>query len=257
MRLRLQPQHHFDVREVALVLRTVAAQDPDLAGKLPRPLKQVISLGCDVRPEPINVCFEPKEGLHASYVTRTLHDKFKVRDDSLRDDATDTLGGYLYAAGTRAFIFYETGHGEGFERFTIAHEAGHLFRELVPLLATARQGSLFEAPAEPKVVAARDTPGHLLRALDEPLDGDGSLLAEYQRHKAIVREKKADGFAAELLAPFGEVRRLVTQHPNLEPEHYVALLQERFKVSRKMARVRLAELSEDASSDQEILRLLD
>jgi Zn-dependent peptidase ImmA (M78 family) len=255
VKLRLKWQHKLDVSAVDGVLRTVARQDAELAKKLPRPLRKVISLGCDVSKDLIiNVCFEDKAGLTAGHVVETLRGKYKVEHDALPDEK-EKLGGYFYGIGTRAFIFYETQHGEGFERFTIAHEAGHLFLEFVPMLAS-RQQSLFEVSAKPVMFAARDTPGQLLHALDSFHQADASLIAEHRRRKRDLREIKANGFAAELLAPFQAVQKVVDEHPNKDHEHYVALLEQTFKLSRTAARVRLAELAEDAHPDQEILRLL-
>jgi Zn-dependent peptidase ImmA (M78 family) len=252
MRLRLKGQHHLDVKAVARVLRTVASEDADLVGTWPRPVREVISLGCDLG---IKVCFEQKEGLSAGYVVQTLRNKYKIQHASLPDD-NEKLGGYFYGIGTRAFIFSETQHGEGFERFTTAHEAGHLFLEFVPMLAASQQKSLFEAVGPPAMLAASDTPGHLLHALDSFQQVAPSLAAEHQRRKSNLREIKANGFAAELLAPFHAVQQVVKQHPNKEHEEYVALIQQTFKLSRTAARVRLAELAEEAHPDQEILRLL-
>jgi Zn-dependent peptidase ImmA (M78 family) len=116
--------------------------------------------------------------------------------------------------------------------------------------------SLFEVAAQPATLAASDTPGHLLHALDSFQHAAPSLTAEHQRRKIILREIKANGFAAELLAPFHAMQQTVKKHPNKEHEEYVALIQGVFNLSKTAARVRLAELAEEAHPDQEILRLL-
>ena len=248
----------MDVQEVAKVLARAAARERLLVQEFPRGVEDIITLASDV-----SVVFEPTEGLCAGFVVKRLWDLFKVRDEPLAGDEGRLFAGYVYAFkdGNRkiVIIFSDRQYGEPAHRFTLAHEAGHLFREFVRDIEVERQGALFGAPPAPKLMVARDPPGYVRRGLDAPAEDAAALTSEYKRRNRSpegLREIKADGFAAELLAPFGEVQRVLRENPGRERDEYVDLLRARFGVSRTMARVRLAELVEEPDPDQAIMDLV-
>lgn len=258
MRLRQKKQHFPDKQEVEKALAKAAARDRALVQEFPRPIEDLITLGSDV-----SVTFVPTEGLHAGFIARTLRDRFKIQDESLNDDERLHLAGYTYAFKDNdrkiAVLFYDRQYGEPAQRFTLAHEAGHLFREFVRDLETEKQGTLFGASPAPKLMVARDPPGYVRRGFDASPEDAAALSAEYKRRNRSpegLREIKADGFAAELLAPFGAVQQMLRENPGREREEYVELLRVRFHVSKTMARVRLAELVEEPDPDQEIMGLV-
>ena len=241
-----------------MVLATAAAQDRAAAREFPRVIEDIITLGTDV-----NVNFVPTEGLHAGFIVQTLRDRFKIGDKDLDDDDGRHFAGYTYAFkdGDRkiAIIFSDRQYGEPARRFTLAHEAGHLFREFVRDLDNEKQGKLFGPPSAPKLMVARDPLGYVRRGFDASPEDAAALSAEYKRRNLgpeRLREIKADGFAAELLAPFSAVQQMLRENPGREREDYVELLRDRFHVSRTMARVRLAELVEEPDPDQAIMDLV-
>ena len=94
------------------------------------------------------------------------------------------------------------------QRFTIAHELGHLFLEVEPTLENAGQGSL---QIEGQAIAA-NTVRMFSRCAS--IDAEGSLVASPQRgslSQAALLEVKADHFASELLMPYDGVRSLIRQ----------------------------------------------
>jgi hypothetical protein len=254
VRLRLKPQHHRDVKVVAEVIERVRRADRALAARFPRPVRKVISLGS----EGLHVTFDRIEQLTRQKVAQTLREKYRREPSEQLEVSTKRIFGFFYGHHDTAYLFASPGEGgsEGFERFTLAHEAGHLFLEFYEkAIERLRQPSLLEAE-ESLVMAERDPPELMFMGLDEI---PGSLGEEFQRRwrKRPLKEIKADGFAAEFLAPFEEIKALVKAHPGAEYAELTQRMRERFGLSGVAARVRLSQLMEEPSGDQEILAFLD
>jgi hypothetical protein len=257
VKLRQQRQHFRDEEEVRKVVARVAARDRQLEHAFPRPIEDIITLGSEV-----SVTVERVEGLNAGFVVRTLRDRYRV-NEAVEDDEARAFAGYTYAQQsadrTFAVIFCDEQYGEPAQRFTLAHEAGHLFREFVCDLEAAKQGTLFGKSPAPKLMVARDPPGYVRRGFDARPEDVAAWSAEHTPRKHSpegLRETKAHGFAAELLAPFRAVQHVFRENPGREREEYVELLRVRFHVSRTMARVRLAELIEEPDPDQSVMDLV-
>jgi Zn-dependent peptidase ImmA (M78 family) len=123
------------------------------------------------------------------------------------------ISGMLFRDAERTVIGVNASHARTRQRFTIAHEIGHL------LLHERR--SMFV-----------DT--HIYRR-----DEVSSMGTESE-------EREANAFAAELLMPAGfvedEARELMDQHPSITARQLVARLAVRFEVSQQAMEIRLGAL---------------
>ena len=232
--MMIEWKHRKSEQEVVELLKDVARQDPDLLGVFPRRVEDLLALV-------FAVSFESCRNLSAGTIVQILGDQYGVDHGELLEDGDAQLAGYTFARGEFAVIFSESSFGEEFERFTKAHEAGHLVVEYWPLLARSKQPALFGGEPGPTLYARRDPPGHIFLgtaavAGREP-DDYRKLRAN---HQAWLREVIANGFAAELLAPYREVGRLAAQLP--KGRDLVATVRSRFGLSRSAAETRLTEL---------------
>ena len=125
------------------------------------------------------------------------------------DESDAPLAGFLYAAGSGAFLFVEAHNPVVRRRFSVAHELGHFIMHFRPELARWREsleagqpisGSLFDA----------------FSAGDADREDDG-----VPRDKYNQRESEADAFAAALLMPCellqGRAKELRREMPALPP----------------------------------------
>lgn len=129
------------------------------------------------------------------------------------------------------------------QRFTIAHELGHLFLEVEPSMIDSGQSSLgLEGGADvastvrmySRCAAIEEAPPEATRASRHPLS------------KADLLEVKADHFASELLMPYAGVTRLIREvvgSRGIGSERDIAAitsaLAQRYDVSAAAARRRL------------------
>lgn len=233
--MKVEWKHHQAESEVRPLLRAASRIDPQLATAFPRP---IIDLVCAVFP----VAFERHEGLRLSTIVQVLGDVYGIDQDALPVPDAEPVAGYCFARGVQAVIFSDPQYGEGFERFTQAHEVGHLFIEYLPTLATAGQRSLFGEEAPSPFYARRDSVAHIFLggSPEGRPNGDRGLDGLRADPRAWRREVIANGFAAELLAPHAEVARLLTQLP--DGEDPIPALRDRFGLSQRAAEVRLDDL---------------
>jgi Zn-dependent peptidase ImmA (M78 family) len=236
-------KHRKAEREVSALLDEVARQNPALLEVFPRALEDLLASA-------FPVSFESCSGLKVSQIVEILQRRYQVDDDDLLVDGDVPLAGYTFARGDFAVIFSDSGLGEEYERFTKAHEVGHLVIEYWPQLARSKQPTLFGGEPGPALYARRDPPGNIF--VSEASPGlDESAMDHYRRlkadHRAWLREIKANGFAAELLAPYREVQKLVS---NIAPgQGRLEALRARFGISRRAAEIRLTELGLLTSSN--------
>jgi hypothetical protein len=230
-------KHRKAETQLEPLLRRAEQLDPQLTRSYPRAIKDVL---CAAFP----VAFENHRGLRAGTVVQVLGDLYNVDHRDLLAEGDSRLAGYTYARGETAVVFTDPQYGEGFERFTLAHEAAHITVEYLPMLERSRQPELFGGSPAPAFFARRDPPGHIF------IDGSGSVPAssdlseEYARlrtnQKAWLREVVANACAAELLAPHREVSRLLASLP--AGGDHVTAMQAHFGLSRRAVEVRLVDL---------------
>lgn len=170
-------------------------------------------------------------------VSEMLRDVYRVTVDSAGDDRVP-LAGYTYARGRTAVVFSNPQYGPEFERFTIAHEIGHLVAEFLPRMES-RQGDLFAAPEEP-YLAQRDPPAHIFIGEQNIPGTTPGLEARLRERAHWLREVVANSCAAELLAPHRIVAEAVTNITSYDAR--LVLVQTRFGVSKTAAAIRLDEL---------------
>lgn len=136
-------------------------------------------------------------------------------------DSTDEISGYATVENGRPKIVVNGFHNEARRRFTIAHELGHILLHWNWL------------PGE--VVS----PGFVEVSTYNRYDG-------YYSPEEKVREREANNFAIELLAPQEAVRaylKQITQEGYFDEEAQAVKVSEQFKISRPAARIRLREVA--------------
>ena len=233
-------------RDVEVILAAASALEPKAREVFPRNVPELLSAALpslEVRRE---------RDLTVELIVSILDRDYGIDERHLlaEDRSKAQLGGFLYADDNRVLVFAETKYGVGFERFTVAHEGGHLVKEYLPTLADPRQTSMFESAERPRFVAHRDPPEHLLadgRSTGEAEGLTEMLLGLKAKKEAYRREVIANSVAAELLAPFREVIRVAS---TLAGRDRVAAVSDKFGVSKKAAAVRLAELHLLESDDR-------
>ena len=170
-------------------------------------------------------------------------------------DRYSALAGFLYAYHGGGIIFIEETDPEERQKFSLAHELGHFINDYYRPVYLKYESSntipLFQAEQTVQVrqvVSARCTKRDIFGG-DEPemvevkSPDTRSLLDSLQReHKEKYKEIKANLFAAELLMPMEECRRIEHENPGAGQEELTAALMKRFGVSRAAAVVRVQEL---------------
>lgn len=145
------------------------------------------------------------------------------------------LAGCLYVTSDGAYrwLFVENTNPRQRQRWTVAHEIGHLFAEVLPDLErrAAAFADLFQTIAQTGLLKF----GRCSGARIGPLT------------KAAKLELDADDFAAELLMPLDGVRKVIAdQHAGgfrseSEVSAFVRHVRERYDVSREAATVRITD----------------
>lgn len=231
-------------REIAPVIAAASALDPKFHEAFPRNVEELLAV-----PLPA-LALRRETNLTVSLVVSILDRDFNIDQRGLLQAGDGQLGGFVYADDNRVVIFAETRFGVGFERFTIAHEGGHLIKEYLPRRVDRRQTSLFDAPADKAFLAHRDPHAHFLADGRSTGQAEGlrtQLLALKAVEEAYLREVIANSIGAELLAPFRLVRRLAGEVER--PSDRVVAVAEQFGISRKAAAVRLGELGLGGGED--------
>jgi hypothetical protein len=244
-------KHRKAETEVEPLLKRAARLDEGLIRSYPRPIKDIV---CAVLP----VAFESRPQLTVAKVVEILGDVYAIDHRDLLADGDGPLAGFTFAKGETAVIFSDPQYGEGFERFTIAHEAGHIAVEYLPLLAGARQAELFGGAKAPAFYARRDPPGHIFVGTAGKPTGTSDLVQQYARLRADknawLREVVANACAAELIAPHREVGRLLASLPRGVDRRDA--VQSFFGLSRRAAEVRLADLGLAGQPSSDLLFVL-
>jgi len=229
-------KHRKAEEEVEALLGLVSRDDAALLEVFPRPIEDLVT-------GVFAVAFESCSNLCGRLIVEILEERYRIDHRELLDDGNIPLAGYTFARGDFAVIFAESGFGEDFERFTKAHEIGHLVIEYWPRLASSKQPTLFGGEPGPALYARRDPLGHIFIA-DSAEKPEEMTPDDYRKlradHQAWLREAKANGFAAELLAPHREIRRLAAGLP--PGSGRIDVVRARFGLSRRAAEIRLTEL---------------
>jgi hypothetical protein len=237
--------------DVERLLQRASAIDAEIVRRFPRSIRDIL---CASLP----VSFECHARLTTRKVVEVLGDLYDVDHRELLSDGDGALAGYTFARGEIAVVFAESQYGEGFERFTLAHEAAHIAVEYLPMLARSRQAELFGGERPPAFYARRDPPGHLFVgdvAGPDAKRGDVDYARLQSDRKAWLREVVANACAAELLAPHREVSRLLASLDAHADQR--AAIQDHFGLSRQAADVRLREVQPDLGAQGALSFLLD
>lgn len=172
-------------------------------------------------------------------------------------DPAPLAGGlFVTESGSHRWVFVEESEAAPRQRFTIAHEIGHLILHAEPDLERARAigPSLFEQERAPSTLRAfgrcstaavgaeeRDPEASTSRASRATGTAHTTQLSQ-----ADLREIHANHFAAELLMPYEAVRRLIASAAGptgvrtpADVARLTGLLAERFDVSTEAAWKRL------------------
>lgn len=237
--MKLEYRVQTAVSEVEPLLNQVRQDCPELLDLFPRPIEDIAVVcggNLSVHVMKLVDLTEAKAAVH-------LRDHFKLDDSELDVQSTNGYLGLLVCQGSRAFVFCDPSLGEACFRFTLAHELGHLFNEYMPKFSQRGQLGLFE-PARETHFAHRDGVESVAQGLDGTVEELRSLIEQQRRHGWSLNEVKANAFAAELLAPVREVRRLILGSP--QRDERVSLVMERFGLSNRAAEIRVDELIEPA-----------
>jgi Zn-dependent peptidase ImmA (M78 family) len=226
-------KHRQAERDVAPLLEAAAAIDPAIVQVFPRPLVEILSASL-----PALQIYEV-ENLTGKEIRRTLKDQYGIELGQCRATTSSSLAGFTYADFQGVIVFVETKHGKDVARFTLAHEAGHIVKEVLPRLAAKRAPRLF--PDEP--FFSHDEPLDVIAsgaAVPIDLGNDDVVRALRAQRRGWMREVVANIVAAELLAPWREVEKIArAADGGLEA---VDVVRDCFGLSRRAATIRLAEL---------------
>jgi hypothetical protein len=195
--------------DLAPLLQRVRNIDAALLDEYPRNVRMILSVGLP------SAAIRQVENLCGASVMAALAREHGIECAVLPDD--QPLCGLTYASDRLVVIFVEKHQDDASLRFTLAHEAGHLATEYLPLLERGELEGL-----------------QLLMA--DPLTNFTS-----NGKKPPRREVVANSCAAALLAPMDEVRKLHA-YARADDARAVQLVSERFGFSRLSAAIRLMEL---------------
>lgn len=165
-----------------------------------------------------------------------------------------SLAGFMYACNGTGMIFIEENDSEERRRFTLAHELGHFINDYYRPIYLKYENSntipLFqkdEAAQTHQVVSARCTKKDVFG--EEELEIAGGQARGIHRSAELHREQrekfkeiKANLFAAELLMPMEDCKRIEHECDGATKDELVAELVKRFGVSRSAALIRVEEL---------------
>ncbi|MFO0646570.1 MAG: ImmA/IrrE family metallo-endopeptidase [Polyangiales bacterium] len=143
------------------------------------------------------------------------------------EESREVLMGRVVVYGDRCVVFSNPDFGAGTERFTKAHEVGHLALDLRTKIPHVDQMTLLVTEAERVISMPRDLPGVI------PMDGRVAAALD-------DKERYANLFAAEFLMPRADVRARVE---GIEDEGArVDAVMATYGASVTAARVRLKEM---------------
>jgi hypothetical protein len=211
------------------------AIDPSVSDTFPRPIEDILAAALPA------LEVHRVRSLDVKGIVAQLGDSYGIDERSLLEGGNESLGGFTYADMHRALVFVEVKYGTDFENFTLAHEAGHIAKELLPRLAQRHQSDMFAVPTG-RLIAHRDPPEVIFDAVGfyaaQPIEV--RLRSMKAKAEAWTREVIANACAAELLAPWTAVQRVVAAAP--PSSNLVELVSTTFGLSGRAARIRLVEL---------------
>lgn len=199
---------------------------------------QIASAVCDCE-----VLLVPQ--LSEARVVASLRDTYGVDVSQIVSVEDASLAGALCVASNGAFRWIMVRAEDSLERqrFTIAHELGHLFLEVEPELQhKAVAVAAFAGDSGPELrmfsrCAVTESPEPASR----PIQAGRSALSP-----AALREIKAHHFAAELLMPYEGVKRLISKYggasgirTGAERDRLVSTIAAQYQVSSAAARRRV------------------
>ena len=188
-----------------------------------------------------------------AYLERT----YGVDTSGETPSGTPLAGGlFVSRTGSHRWVFVDASESPARQRFTIAHELGHLVLEAEPALArtAAQPPSLFDDEAQETThVAPLLTYGRRCTPTVVGPDTSQSGGAPSRRPRDTrrlspdeLREIQANHFAAELLMPYEGVRRVIAGalgpagvQGEADLDHVVSVVASRYDVSFAAARLRL------------------
>ncbi|MFH0991640.1 MAG: ImmA/IrrE family metallo-endopeptidase [bacterium] len=194
------------------------------------------------------------EGLEIDKVTATLK-RLQLPFEEEVLDRYSALAGFLYAYHGGGIIFIEETDPEERRKFSLAHELGHFINDYYKPVHLKYENNntipLFqeeETAQSRQVVSARCTKRDIFGA-DEPELAEinnkenEQLLIELRREqKEKFKEIKANFFAAELLLPMEDCKRIEHEYEGASQGELTVALMKRFGVSRSAAIIRIEDL---------------
>ena len=170
-------------------------------------------------------------------------------------DRYSALAGFLYAHRGNGIIFIEETDPEERRKFSLAHELGHFINDYYRPVYLKYENSntipLFQEEGTAQlrqVVSARCTKRDIFGE-DEPKlvevknkENEELLVELHRKQKEKFKEIKANYFAAELLMPMEECKRIEYENEGASGAELTAALVMRFAVSRSAAAIRVEEL---------------
>lgn len=171
--------------------------------------------------------FVSLSGLSDALIRDELRSRYRYQGEF--EDSREVLMGRVVVLKDRCVVFSNPEFGPGTERFTKAHEVGHLALDLRTKITNGDQIPMFATEAERVISMPRDLPGVI------PMDG-----ATGRAVRLDDKERYANLFAAEFLMPRADVRKRVA---GIDAEGArVDAVMETCGVSVTAARVRLKEM---------------
>lgn len=203
--LRIQPYARRAQDQVDALRRRVEG----FGDRLPLDRAVDVSLIAEVY---LDCSLVPLAGLTDRLALKYLHDRQRLNIDGLGASDEHLAGGlYLSSDGARRWIFYEEYDPPARQRFSIAHELGHLLLEAEPTIALM-DGPSFVDPVEGSVLSfSRCVPSRVESAQNAGPEVDGRHSSRPAWTEADLREFRANHFATELLMPLLGVRRLLSR----------------------------------------------
>ncbi|MBM4160674.1 MAG: ImmA/IrrE family metallo-endopeptidase [Ignavibacteria bacterium] len=204
--------------------------------------------------ESLRLVVQPVPQLDISKITGVLG-RLQLPFESGTMDRYWALAGFLYAYQGGGIIFIEETDPEERRKFSLAHELGHFINDYyrpvylkyessstIPLFqeeGTVQSRQVVSARCTKRDIFGGDEPEFVATSSKENMQLLAQLLRE---QKEKFKEIKANYFAAELLMPMEECKRIEHECEGKSRGELTAALTKRFGVSRSAAAIRVEEL---------------
>ena len=243
-------QRHRITQEVVGWFLEFAARD----GK--NPVSHPISYGTlsTMIGEIFDIAVERMSHLSIEQVTQVLK-RLDLPYEATVLDRYSALAGFLYAHRGNGIIFIEETDPEERRKFSLAHELGHFINDYYRPVYLKYENSntipLFQEEGTAQlrqVVSARCTKRDIFGEGEPELvevknkENEELLVELHRKQKEKFKEIKANYFAAELLMPMEECKRIEYENEGASGAELTAALVMRFGVSRSAAAIRVEEL---------------